>query len=231
MVRLQSTMNHVTKAPAGRRERHKQQTRERLLDAAIECFLEKGYDETTVDQIAARADVARATVFNHFPEKERFLSAYLERRRSLVRVLLRNEVAEGVDAVQRLYDTMTLLARINENSVAETRASLLAWRRSSGSPSTEPGTARIFADLVTAGKRAGQFRADADAELIGALLLDAYVGILLRWIPGEGGHPSFSLTEALHEVGRVVIEGLRPPVNLAEARHFADTSPSRQRVE
>src|SRR6266704_3882090 len=81
IVSLQSTMNHVTKASPGRRERHKQQTRERLLDAAIECFLEKGYDETTVDQIAARADVARATVFNHFPEKERFLSAYLEHRR------------------------------------------------------------------------------------------------------------------------------------------------------
>ncbi len=62
-------MNHVTKASPGRRERHKQQTRERLLDAAIECFLEKGYDETTVDQIAARADVARATVFNHFPRR------------------------------------------------------------------------------------------------------------------------------------------------------------------
>lgn len=216
MVRLQSTMHQVTKAAAGRRERHKRQTRERLLDAAIECFLAKGYDETTVDQIAARADVARATLFNHFPEKERFLSAYLERRRALVRELLRNEVAAGLDAVQRLYDTMAFLARISEDSVAETRALLLAWRRSSGSPSTEPGAARIFADLVAAGQRAGQFRADADAELIGAMLLDAYVGLLLRWIPGEGGQPSFSLTEALHEVGWVVIEGLRSSVSLVE---------------
>jgi TetR/AcrR family transcriptional regulator, cholesterol catabolism regulator len=222
-------MNHVARAPVARRERHKQQTRERLLDAAIGCFPEKGYDETTVDQIADRADVARATVFNHFPEKARFLSAYLERRRALLRVLLRNEVAAGADAVQRLYDTVTLLACISENSVAETRALLLAWRRSSGSPSTESGTARIFADLVAAGQRAGQFRADADAELIGALLLDAYVGLLLRWIPGEGGQPSFSLTEALHEVGRVVIEGLRPPVGLAEVRHLVHTSPARQR--
>jgi len=109
--------------------------------------------------------------------------------------LLRNRVAAGIDAVQRLYNTMALLARINENSVAETRALLLAWRRSSGSPSKEPGTARIFAELVAAGQRAGQFRADADAELIGALLLDAYGGLLLRWMPGEGGQPSFSLTE------------------------------------
>jgi hypothetical protein len=78
---------------------------------------------------------------------------------------------------------------------------------------------------------AGQFRADADAELTGALLLDAFAGLLLRWIPGEGGQPSFSLTEALHEVSRVVIEGLRPPVGLAEVRHFVHTSPARQRDE
>jgi AcrR family transcriptional regulator len=224
-------MNRVNKAPVGRRERHKRQTCERLLDAAIECFLEKGYDETTVDQIADRADVARATVFNHLPEKECFLSAYLERRRALVGELLRNRAAAGVDPVQRLYDTLTILARINEDSVAETQALLLAWRRSSGSPSTEPGTARIFADLVAAGQWAGQFRADADAELIGALLLDACVGLLLRWIPGEGGQPGFSLTEALHEVGRIVVEGLRPSVSLAEVRHFVHTSPSSQRDE
>lgn len=40
-----------------------------LADAAAELFLEQGYGRTTVDQIAARAGVSRATFFNYFPAK------------------------------------------------------------------------------------------------------------------------------------------------------------------
>lgn len=40
-----------------------------LADAAAELFLEQGYARTTVDQIAARAGVSRATFFNYFPAK------------------------------------------------------------------------------------------------------------------------------------------------------------------
>lgn len=40
-----------------------------LADAAAELFLEQGYARTTVDQIAGRAGVSRATFFNYFPAK------------------------------------------------------------------------------------------------------------------------------------------------------------------
>jgi len=45
----------------GRRERRKQQTRERIVAAAAASFAEEGFDGTTFDHIAERADVARAT--------------------------------------------------------------------------------------------------------------------------------------------------------------------------
>ncbi len=44
-------------------------TQERILQAAIQLFLEQGYDNTTVAQVADRAGVSRATVFWHFSEK------------------------------------------------------------------------------------------------------------------------------------------------------------------
>jgi TetR/AcrR family transcriptional repressor of mexJK operon len=46
-----------------------QDTRQRLLDAACEAFREEGY-QVSIDRIAARAQVARQTVYNHFPSKE-----------------------------------------------------------------------------------------------------------------------------------------------------------------
>ncbi|MGW0436494.1 TetR/AcrR family transcriptional regulator [Micromonospora sp. NPDC003197] len=54
----------------GRRERKKQRTRQALIDAAVELFERKGYEETTVAEIAAAADLSTRTFFLHFPTKE-----------------------------------------------------------------------------------------------------------------------------------------------------------------
>lgn len=52
------------------RERHLEQTRTAILDAAFELFAEKGFAATTIDEIVARAEVGKRTFFRHFPAKE-----------------------------------------------------------------------------------------------------------------------------------------------------------------
>jgi len=47
--------------------------RERLIDAALDLFVENGYEETTVAQIAERAGMNRATFFRHFADKREVL--------------------------------------------------------------------------------------------------------------------------------------------------------------
>ncbi len=64
--------------PQGRRERKKLETRRRIYQAAMALFVEKGFDDTTVEEIAKRADVAKGTVFNYFPHKKSFLHTSYE---------------------------------------------------------------------------------------------------------------------------------------------------------
>jgi AcrR family transcriptional regulator len=56
-----------------RQERRKRRTRQAIQKAALELFAERGYRETTINDIAERADVAPRTVTVHFPAKEELL--------------------------------------------------------------------------------------------------------------------------------------------------------------
>ncbi|MFD3585821.1 TetR/AcrR family transcriptional regulator [Streptomyces sp. NPDC058683] len=60
----------MTMPPAGRRDRKKAATRQAIADAALHLFLEHGYDQVSIRDIADAADVSTATVFKHFSGKE-----------------------------------------------------------------------------------------------------------------------------------------------------------------
>ncbi|MFD7136642.1 TetR/AcrR family transcriptional regulator [Streptomyces sp. NPDC059894] len=57
-------------APVGRRERKKAATRQAIADAALRLFLERGYDDVSIREIADAADVSTTTLFKHFTGKE-----------------------------------------------------------------------------------------------------------------------------------------------------------------
>jgi AcrR family transcriptional regulator len=60
------------------RERKKQRTRQLIRDTAVRLFMERGFDEVTIAEIAREADVSEATVFNHYPTKEDLVYGRME---------------------------------------------------------------------------------------------------------------------------------------------------------
>lgn len=76
--RPSKTMIDNDGGPSGRRQEKKRETMLRIGKTGLMLFLEKGYDETTLDEIAAKAGIARRTFFHYFKSKEDVLLAYMD---------------------------------------------------------------------------------------------------------------------------------------------------------
>lgn len=90
--------------PTGRRERKKAATKQALASAARRLFLERGFDQVTVAEIADEADTAVSTLFAHFPggKEALVLGDRSEREQSLTAAV--KERPEGVSILQALHD-------------------------------------------------------------------------------------------------------------------------------
>lgn len=89
----------------GRRERKKAATRKAISDAATQLFVERGFDEVSIREVADAADVSPTTVFAHFPQKEALVFDEDDAQREMLVAAVRDR-PEGTsvsDALRDLY--------------------------------------------------------------------------------------------------------------------------------
>jgi TetR/AcrR family fatty acid metabolism transcriptional regulator len=95
-------MQSTTNAPRSLKEKQRQEREALILQAAEEVFLEKGYHETSIDEIAARVGIAKGTVYLHFPSKEDLLFAIVERDTRRMQEKIEANVAEAATPQAKL---------------------------------------------------------------------------------------------------------------------------------
>src|ERR687885_360400 len=94
----------------GRIQRRKARTEAAILDAAERHFLARGYEAARVDEIAAEADVAVGSIYNHFESKEGLYASLLERSLTTFEAYMEAEVPEGMSPIEKVLDVLGRLA-------------------------------------------------------------------------------------------------------------------------
>src|SRR3984885_9836055 len=84
-IAVRSTRRVGNFSPSNRRERRRVETRERIYRAALRIFAQRGYLDTTVEDITEAADVGKGTFFNYFPTKEHVLATFGDERVAVIK--------------------------------------------------------------------------------------------------------------------------------------------------
>jgi AcrR family transcriptional regulator len=128
----------------GLRERKKQRTRDALVDAALDLFLTKGYEATTIDQIAAEVEVSPRTFFRYFASKEDVaLSLTADEQRVLLAELVARPESES--PFTALCQAMrSLLKMLRKTDDAETGRYLRCQKVVHSTPALLAGAMRLI---------------------------------------------------------------------------------------
>src|SRR5260370_19576239 len=78
------------------KEKQRQEREELILQAAEEMLAEKGYHETSMDEIAARVGIAKGTVYLHFPSKEDLVVAIFQRDMEKLLQLIKTTISSSL---------------------------------------------------------------------------------------------------------------------------------------
>ena len=181
---------------------------ESLLDVAVATFNERGYDATSMDELAARLGITKSAIYHHVSSKVELLRLALDRALDALFAVTQEAGATEGRAIDRLEHVVrgsvrvliaelpfvTLLLRVRGNSDVEREA--LQRRRAFD---------RIVTALVRAAEDEGDVRPDVDPAVTSRLLFGA-VNSLVEWYRPDGGLSADDLADALVVTS---FEGLR----------------------
>jgi AcrR family transcriptional regulator len=183
----------------GLRERKKQKTRESIQRTALRLFEKQGYEETTIEQIAAAAEISPSTFFNYFPTKEDVVlfDAYdpiairmlLERPKGEALNVGLRHVLEGLAAEFERDEPLILTRGRLFIEVPELRARL--WDEAER---TQLMIAPLLADRT--GRRPDDFELRVAARIFTAAMFEAS----LEWMRGNGRHGLVALVNRALDV-------------------------------
>ncbi len=203
--------------PTSKREENRARQRQAILTAATDLFAAQGFDGVTMADIAAKAGVVRATVFNYFPSKHSLIEAITEGVFNYYNAIVERALEEEATPVPAL--AKTLLVHMGEG-IEYTREfyrgvfrEMLRMRsglvESDAIAAVRHGAQERLEELMRRGQSRGEIRNDVSAADLARSFDALSLGTILDWLYER---EEDSLRERMETTARVFLSGAGCPV-------------------
>jgi len=204
--------------PPNRRDRKRLETLEHLARTAAALFEAHGYEAVTMERIAATADVAKGTLYNHFPVKEAVLAHSIHLELATHLAMLHHQLETRPGFAEGALHVLDHSAKWCENH-PDYLAPYLRFRflaiGMQPSPSRDSEELSDIADtfdwLIRRGQTSGEIRADLDPKRLAIAFHHLYLGAMLRWL----ADPRLKLRKEFAAAVELFLHGAAVPAKTA----------------
>ncbi|MCZ6465406.1 MAG: TetR/AcrR family transcriptional regulator [Proteobacteria bacterium] len=207
----------------GKRQKNREDQGMRILEAARDLFAGRGFDEVTMAEIADRAGVARATVFNHFGSKHALVEAITESVLVFYEQMLDSALADTErstpDLVRELFDTMgagiELARRFYRGAFREIAKLQLGFDEGGPGQRSREAALEQIAKLLARGQERGELSRDHSPGDLAYAMDSLSHGTIIHWLYDDA-------SDSLRERMRRSAEVLLGPVEIGRPAPGAD---------
>jgi AcrR family transcriptional regulator len=188
-------------------------TRKKIVGAALRLWTERGFDAgfetTTVDEIAERAGISRASVYYYFPKKEDILREIAWTTAEQIHELSLRSLMTGQPVEQVIDDIMQQLGEMVARSPRAAVRRMLAIRDQApdaiARDSAAGGMTRAFSVVIAHAQEAGQLPREPGAIEIAEMISSIAMGGISKWAIIDG----MDLPQVLRRRAAVILAGVR----------------------
>jgi len=204
----------------GRRQRRREETGEKIYQAALSLFAERGYNATTIEAITEAADVGKGTFFNYFETKDHVLLRFRDKRINIIQSFLNeNRTLGGVPLTSVLNNLAIALTReFGMNAALFQSFIIAAFTNEAVRSQMSEGLAkgrRLISDLIAQRQQRSEVRNDLRPHNIAYDFQRIVFGTLVLW----SMNPATLLKNELENMIEILISGIQTKAGISTVKN------------
>lgn len=168
--------------PLSKREANKERCRKDILKASRRLFKAKGYENTIIEEVAEKACISKATLYNYFPNKDSLLLGTLEEVTEGFQKYVRENLKEEQRNLEKLRKSMIYLIVDTLPFLSVSRRILWLDAKQGSAMYKKSATIKnLLGEMIEQSKEEGDLKKEIPTETISDLLMGIYLASQFQW--------------------------------------------------